>query len=111
MILIAGNLLSFFIIAAGFGCSSSFVYVSHLYYGVTGSKKRSGRMLIHEFILCGGMFIGAFVSGYLSDHFGRYMPYKFGLAVLILSFLVQVIIWFSLKPQKGILPQEQLREM
>jgi MFS family permease len=89
----------FFVITFGFGCSFGFVYASHLYYGVSGSKERSVRMIIHELAVCGGMFIGSLTGGYLSDYFSRYMPYRFGILVISLGLLSQMFMWFTLKPQ------------
>ena len=90
----------FFLITTGLGFAQGFTYVSHLYYGVYGSKKRSVRMAVHEITLSLGMFIGAPAGGYLSDHFGRQMPYWFGIAVLALGLTSQAIVWFVLRPRK-----------
>jgi len=93
MIIYGGAIWSFLVAAVLLGSSGAFIYSSHLYYGVSGSKRRSARMAIHETVLSMGFFIGSLVGGYLSNHFGRYMPYWFGLGVLAVGFVGQVLVW------------------
>ena len=57
-------------------------------------------MAIHETILAAGFAIGSFLGGHLSDTFDRYMPYKFGIAVVLASVAVELVIWVLLRPQK-----------
>ena len=84
--------------AAGIvGICEAFIYVSHLFYGVSGGKKRSGLMAIHEFLLSIGMVIGSVAGGYISDSFGRYVPYWFGVGAIFFALAVQGAIWWKLK--------------
>jgi predicted MFS family arabinose efflux permease len=86
-------------LAAGIvGICEAFIYVSHLFYGVSGGKKRSGLMAIHEFLLSCGMVVGSVAGGYISDSMGRYMPYWLGAGSLVFGLAVQTAIWKKLKP-------------
>jgi len=70
-----------------------YVYSSHQYYGVSGGTRRSGLMAIHETIIGAGFATGSLFGGILSDAFGRYSPYWFGIAVIAAGGLVQIIVW------------------
>jgi MFS family permease len=84
--------------AAGIvGICEGFAYVSHMFYGISGGKKRSGLMALHEFLLSSGFVIGSVAGGYISDSFGRYVPYWFGAGAIILGLAVQAIIWTILR--------------
>lgn len=83
----------FFIAAILMGFGLGAVYSSHLYYGLSGSTKRSALVAIHEAILSAGFVIAAFVGGYLSDHLGRYWPYWFGVGLIILAVVVELVIY------------------
>ena len=86
---------AFMVMGLGFG----FTYSSHLYYGACGSRKRSVRMAIHEVTLSLGVVVGSGAGGYLCGNIGTYSPYWFAIAVLALGFVVQIIIWFTLRPK------------
>lgn len=84
------------LLAAGLsGICHSVIYSSHQYYGVSGGRKRSGLMAIHETLLGAGFASGSIFGGILSDAFGRRTPYWFGSGVIIASGLIQIILWFS----------------
>ena len=85
-------LLTFAVALIGIG--ESFMYASHLYYGVSGVTRRSGRMAIHEIILSLGFAAGGIFGGILSDKYGRYSPYWFGFSTIIIGLFIQCIIWF-----------------
>lgn len=72
----------------------AFLYSSHLYYSISGAQNRSSQMAVHEIILAVGFLIGSIVGGYLSDNFGRYVPYWFGFGVVAAGLLAQLGIWF-----------------
>ena len=83
------------LLAAGLaGICYGVVYSSHQYYGVSGGKKRSGLMAVHETIIGAGFATGALLGGILSDAFGRYSPYWFGCAVMVAAGLIQISLWF-----------------
>ncbi len=75
------------------GVGNSFIYTSHIYYGVSGCKNRSGRMAIHETILALGIACGGLFGGIISDKFTKYSPYKFGIAVIVAGLCIQAAIW------------------
>lgn len=74
------------------GVVYAFLYASHLYYIISGAKQRATKMAIHEITLCLGTVVGSFVGGFLSDHFGRYSPYYFGLAAMIIGVVGLVVV-------------------
>jgi MFS family permease len=87
-------------VAAGIvGICEGFIYVSHLFYGVSGGKRRSGLMALHELLLSGGIVIGSVAGGYISDASNRYMPYWFGAAAILLGLAIQAAIWMKLRSQ------------
>jgi MFS family permease len=93
LILFAPSLIFLTFAVALIGIGESFMYVSHLYYSVSGKTKRSGRMAIHEMILSLGFAAGGILGGILSDKYGRYSPYWFGLSVITVGLCIQSIIW------------------
>jgi MFS family permease len=95
--------LGIMLAAAGVvGLSEAFIYTSHLFYGVSGGKRRLGLMAVHEFLLSSGIVIGSVVGGYISDGFGRYMPYWFGLWTVAAAIFAQAAIWYAVKPVKAV---------
>ena len=102
IIIICSTNLAFLFIGVGLtGLCLGYCYSSHLYYGISGGRKRSALMSIHEIILSGGFVVGSLVSGYLSDAFDRYTPYKFALGMILVFGVVELFIWFALRPQQG----------
>ena len=94
MILSCTSLIALVAAIAMVGIGQSFIYTSHIYYGVSGGKNRSGRMAIHETILALGIACGGLFGGMISDKFDKYSPYKFGIAVILAGLLAQAVIWF-----------------
>jgi len=91
----------FYVAAALFGAGQAFNYSSHLYYSLSGGKKRSAITAIHEATLSSGFVIGAFCGGFISDHFADpLMPYRFGIGAIGVGLVAQIIIWFSLRPKE-----------
>ncbi|TKJ36037.1 MAG: hypothetical protein CEE38_13610 [Planctomycetes bacterium B3_Pla] len=86
---------SFVIMGAGFG----FAYSSHLYYGATGSKKRSKQMAIHEATISLGVIVGSGAGGYLSRNMGIYWPYWFAVIVIAFGLTAQTALWVILRPK------------
>jgi predicted MFS family arabinose efflux permease len=86
---------SFVIMGAGFG----FAYSSHLYYGTTGSKKRSKQMAIHEATISLGVIVGSGAGGYLSKNLGIYWPYRFAVIVIAFGLTAQTVLWVILRPK------------
>lgn len=74
------------------GVAYGFAYCSHLYYGASGSTKRSGRMAIHEIVISLGLTVGSAAGGYLCEHVGLYAPYWFAVGVVVLGMAGQVTI-------------------
>ena len=94
MILNSSSLLLLCVAGGLIGIGSAFVYSSNQFYGVSGGKKRSGLMAVHEMLLASGHIIGGFTCGILSDNLGRYSPYHFGLVVIIVALIGQYVIKF-----------------
>ena len=95
IVLSFGN-VAFQLFAAGLsGVCYGFIYGSHQYYGVSGGKKRSALMAVHETIIGAGFASGSLIGGILSDSFGRYSPYWFACAVIIAGGLIQILVWFT----------------
>ena len=93
LLIIFGGSLSVFILSfVIMGCGFGFAYSSHLYYGACGTKKRSVQMVIHEATISIGIMVGSGSGGYLASNFGLYQPYWFILALLVVSFLAQIIL-------------------
>ena len=82
--------------AALLGLAEGFLYTAHLFYGLTGSKQRSSLMAMHEFLLAVGLVAGSLVGGYLSDAFGRYTPYWYGLAAVGIAAILQIFVWLAI---------------
>lgn len=96
LLILNGAGLWVFFLAAGFaGITQAFLYSSHLYYGVSGAQNRAGRMAVHEVILAIGIATGSVAGGYVSDNFGRYVPYWFGAGVMAVGLLLQLAVYFS----------------
>lgn len=100
-ILAASRLPVFYLLIVVFGGSFGFLFASHLYYVVAGSRNRSACMLLHELGGSTGMFIGSLAGGYLSDSFGRYMPYWFGIAIITVTSMAQWLIWLAHKAKNN----------
>jgi predicted MFS family arabinose efflux permease len=97
IVVLSGSLAMQLLAAALGGIGYGFVYSSHQYYGVSGGNKRSALMAIHETTLGAGVATGALFGGILSDAFGRYSPYKYAGAFIVMAGIVQIIIWFSMR--------------
>jgi MFS family permease len=83
--------------AAIVGVCEGFAYVSHMFYGISGGRKRSGLMALHEFLLSVGFVIGSVGGGYISDAFGRRAPYWLGAGAILVGLAVQAAIWLGLR--------------
>jgi predicted MFS family arabinose efflux permease len=95
LIILSFGSIAFQLFAAGLsGICYGFIYGSHQYYGVSGGKKRSALMAVHETIIGAGFATGSLIGGILSDNFGRYSPYWFACGVIIAGGLIQILVWF-----------------
>jgi MFS family permease len=84
------------------GVAYGFAYSSHLYYGASGSKKRSGRMAIHEIVISLGLTIGSAAGGYLAEHAGLYVPYWFAVGLVGLGMIGQTAIHIGSRSRAGL---------
>jgi MFS family permease len=85
---------AFFIVAVLMGLGQGFIYISHQFYAASQSKKRSGSMAVHEILLSAGQIVGFIAGGYLATYYGRRIaPYWFGLFVVLISIVAQIVIW------------------
>lgn len=99
---IYGRALSvLFVSSIVLGVAYGFAYSSHLYYGVSASRKRSARMAIHEIVISLGLTIGSAAGGYLCEHVGLYWPYWFAVAVVILGMIGQAAIHAGTRARSG----------
>jgi len=99
LVILNGVGLWHFFLAVGLvGGGQGFLYSSHLYYVLSGAQNRSSRMAIHEITLSIGFLTGSIVGGYLSDSFGRYAPYWFGLTAVVAGLTAQSAILFLRRP-------------
>jgi predicted MFS family arabinose efflux permease len=101
IILLSKSLAMQFLSAAFGGICYGFVYSSHQYYGVSGGKKRSALMAIHEIIIGAGISAGALFGGILSDAFGRYSPYKYACMFVSVAAIAQIVLWFTLRKKQN----------
>lgn len=91
-----------FVASAVVGVCEGFAYISHMFYGISGGKNRSGLMALHEFLLSSGFVIGSAGGGYISDAFGRRMPYWLGAGAILVGLLAQAAIWVGHKPASAV---------
>jgi predicted MFS family arabinose efflux permease len=92
----------FFVSSILLGVAYGFAYCSHLYYGASGSKKRSGRMAIHEIVISLGLTIGSAAGGYLCEHVSRYAPYWFAVGVIVFGMVGQVTIHIGMRARTSL---------
>ncbi|NLZ03929.1 MAG: MFS transporter [Phycisphaerae bacterium] len=96
LMMIYGRTLGVFVVSAiVLGLPFGFAYSSHLYYGVSASRNRSTRMVIHEIVISVGVITGAGTGGHLARHVGPYAPYWFAVALIGLGLVVQLAIYFA----------------
>ena len=96
LMMIYGRTLGVFVVSAiVLGLPFGFAYSSHLYYGVSASRNRSTRMVIHEIVISVGVITGAGTGGHLARHVGPYAPYWFAVALIGLGLVVQLAICFA----------------
>ena len=97
LIIYSERLTTLYLAACLIGIFTAYFYTSHMFYGVSATKRRSGAMAVHEIILSAGIGIGAYMGGYLNDAFGRrYAPYLFGLAIIAVSVATQLLLNFCI---------------
>ena len=74
------------------GIGYAFLYAAHQYYGVSGGKKRTALMAIHEVTLSSGFVLGSIAGGYLSQTCGRLSPYRAGLGIACLYCIATLLV-------------------
>lgn len=93
LMIIYGRTLGVFLVSAVvLGVAFGFAYSSHLFYGASTSRRRSGRMAIHEMVISVGITVGAGAGGYLAKNVGLYAPYWFAVGLVALGMMVQFLI-------------------
>ncbi len=81
-----------YLVCALAGLGVSFLYASHLYYGVSGGSDRARLMAIHEILLSAGFLTGSVGGGVLSDAVGLRAPYWVGAALLGASIVLSMVV-------------------
>ena len=84
------------------GACIGVTYSSDLFYGVSGGVRRGRRMAIHELILSSGMVVGAFGSGWVTEHVALRGAYPICAALLILGIVVQLAILVGRRPRRDV---------
>lgn len=88
----AAGPLALYLCAGLTGVGISFLYASHLYYGVTGGARRSRRMAIHEVLVSAGFLVGAYGGGLLAGVIGLRAPYVVGCGALLCGVVAEMVI-------------------
>lgn len=88
----ASGAFALFLCAGITGVGISFLYASHLYYGVTGGARRSRRMAIHEVLVSAGFLVGAYGGGLLAGVIGLRAPYVVGCGALLCGVAAEMAI-------------------
>lgn len=65
----AASLTAYAVLLPLVGLATAYCYSSGLFHGIAGSRRRAGRMAIHEALLNGGYIVGATAGGFLYEHF------------------------------------------
>ena len=68
-------------------------YTNSMVHGVAGSKNRTQRMLIHEVLLSAGSLLGAWIGGFLYQHFNLTVACSFCSALMFSSFVCDLLPW------------------
>ncbi|MCC7293514.1 MAG: MFS transporter [Phycisphaerales bacterium] len=89
----ASGAFALFLCAGITGVGISFLYASHLYYGVTGGARRSRRMAIHEVLVSAGFLVGAYGGGLLAGVIGLRAPYLIGCGALLCGVAAEMAIY------------------
>ncbi len=74
------------------GLGVSFLYASHLFYGVSGGRDRARLMAIHEILLSGGFLVGSVGGGIVADAAGLRAPYRIAAVLVGGSVLLSMIV-------------------
>jgi predicted MFS family arabinose efflux permease len=85
----ARSLGAFAVLFPLIGLAMAFSYSSGLFYGIAGSRRRAGRMAVHESLLNGGYITGATAGGYLYQHFSMIAVVLFCLVCTVAALLAQ----------------------
>ena len=92
-ILIANTLWQFALAMMLIAIPQAFAYSAHQYYGVSGGRRRSGLMAIHEILISAGMLSGSIGGGFIAENLNRYAPYKVCIIGVIIALSIQAVIW------------------
>lgn len=92
---------AFIVMAIILAVMQTFIYASHLYYGVSGGAKRSRVTTIHELVLSAGYALGAMAAGMISDALGRRAPYVWITVAMIVAVIIEAIICRTLLKKRS----------
>jgi len=82
-----------------FGVLSASSYVLGIFYGVSGSARRSSRMAVHESVLCLGIVSGSSLGGLNYQRLGMSWVYWMCIAILLGGLVVQLLLMRKKNPR------------
>jgi predicted MFS family arabinose efflux permease len=88
----ARSLAAFAVLFPLVGLGMAYSYSSGLFHGITGSRRRAGRMAIHESLLNGGYIVGATAGGSLYQHVSMSAVVLFCLGCSVAALAVQIAL-------------------
>lgn len=89
---LARNASVLYVCAGLSGMMVSFLYASHLFYGVSTGVNRSRLMAVHEILVSVGFLLGSFGGGVIADVWGLNTPYWIGAAAIVGGMVSTILI-------------------
>ena len=93
----AGTPLQIAPLLAGFGLAVAMAYSTSIFHGASGSRNRAKRMAIHESVLAGGVMAGSVSGGMVFQAFSAQHAYRLCGILLLISVLVEGLLWRKLR--------------
>ena len=77
------------------------IYVSNLYYGVSGGKRRAASMALHETLLSVGFFIGSLGGGLIAQWYSPRAIFPIAAGAIAAGVVVQAFVFFYCRAKRG----------